>query len=61
MKMLTEDQVRELMGKSYMRGRADQAEYQHACLMHLHHEAQKILHQQMDAEAAQVELIIAGL
>ncbi|MBW9334565.1 hypothetical protein FEE59_13685 [Herbaspirillum sp. RU 5E] len=61
MKMLTEDQLRDLMGKAYMRGRTDQMNYRAKEFSSGDDEATKLLHRQMDAEAAQVERIIAGL
>lgn len=61
MKMLTEDQVRELMGKAYMRGRSDQAHHMDEEIMSGSEEARQLLHGQMDAEAALVERVIAGL
>lgn len=61
MKMLTEDQLRDLMGKAYMRGRTDQTHHMDAEIMGGSEDAKKLLHRQMDAETSQVERIIAGL
>jgi hypothetical protein len=61
MKMLTEEKLRELLGKAYMRWRKDQNNHIVAEIERGVEGAKKVMHNQMDAEAAQVERIIAGL
>lgn len=62
MKMLTEEQLSDLLGKAYHRGRHDQRNLQNSIgLFGTNEDVINMMHRQMDAEVTQVERIIAGL